>query len=481
MGLEDDGVGGARHHPQGALLLAVDGHEPTAPGPVELVLDEDLATVAGERAPLGHRGVVAPPRGQRAEHRRLGAPCRLGGHRRGHGVEPLGLGRGQRGPELGGVVALEEAGVDVPGPELGVAQHPHEQVPVGGDAVDAGARQGVGEHPGGVLAGGGPGDDLGQHGVVVRRHLGAVLDAAVDAHPGSGGDRESVEAAGRRLPGPRRVLGVQARFDGVAGEGGAEDLGPEGGAFGHLQLQAHEVEPGDALGHRVLDLQPGVHLQEGEAAVGSEDELDGARVHVADGLGGRHRARPELGPARRVQGGRGALLDDLLVAALDGALPLEQVHHRPVDVAEDLHLDVAGPQHVGLDEHGPVAEAGGRLARRRGQRVGERLGALDDAHAPPAPARRRLHEHRPTERGDGVDHGPLEAAPGARATSRRRRRRPRRGSPPWAARARRRRVIVALAASFDPMASITSGGGPTNTSPAAAQARAKPACSARNP
>ena len=42
-------------------------------------------------------------------------------------------------------------------------------------------------------------------------------------------------------------------------------------------------------------------------------------------------------------------------------------------------------------------------------------------------------------------------------------------------------AMVALAASFDPMASITSGGGPTKTSPAATQARAKAASSDRNP
>ena len=42
-------------------------------------------------------------------------------------------------------------------------------------------------------------------------------------------------------------------------------------------------------------------------------------------------------------------------------------------------------------------------------------------------------------------------------------------------------ATVALAASFEPMASMTSGGGPTKTSPAATQARANPASSDRNP
>ncbi len=40
----------------------------------------------------------------------------------------------------------------------------------------------------------------------------------------------------------------------------------------------------------------------------------------------------------------------------------------------------------------------------------------------------------------------------------------------------RRRAVV-----LTPMLSIASGGGPMNTSPARAHARAKPACSAKNP
>ena len=48
---------------------------------------------------------------------------------------------------------------------------------------------------------------------------------------------------------------------------------------------------------------------------------------------------------------RGCLLDDLLVAPLDGALALAQVHHCAVARAEDLHLDVPRVLHVLLQEH----------------------------------------------------------------------------------------------------------------------------------
>ena len=51
-------------------------------------------------------------------------------------------------------------------------------------------------------------------------------------------------------------------------------------------------------------------------------------------------------------------LDDFLMASLDGAVALVQVHHVAVCVAHDLHFDVARLFHVLFDEDGPVAEGG---------------------------------------------------------------------------------------------------------------------------
>ena len=51
----------------------------------------------------------------------------------------------------------------------------------------------------------------------------------------------------------------------------------------HAQLLQHQVGAGHHLGHRVLDLNAGVHLDEVTAfAGGVVDELDGARVLVGD-------------------------------------------------------------------------------------------------------------------------------------------------------------------------------------------------------
>jgi len=67
----------------------------------------------------------------------------------------------------------------------------------------------------------------------------------------------------------------------------------------------HQIEPGDALGDRVLHLQPGVHLEEEEAPVLADDELDRAGRLVVHGFGQRHRpARPS---ALRVASSRNGL------------------------------------------------------------------------------------------------------------------------------------------------------------------------------
>ncbi len=75
----------------------------------------------------------------------------------------------------------------------------------------------------------------------------------------------SSQHPGRGQPPRPRVLGVQAGLDGVADRPPGHrvvDLGGQRRPSGHQQLEADQVEPGDRLGDRVLDLQAGVHLQE---------------------------------------------------------------------------------------------------------------------------------------------------------------------------------------------------------------------------
>ena len=136
-------------------------------------------------------------------------------------------------------------------------------------------------------------------------------------------------------------------------------------------------------------------------------------------------------------------------------------------VADDLHLDVPGGGQQLLDEEICRAERGRGLGRGPLESARQLVGGADDPHAPPAATRDRL-EHdggarsqRAEERGgavevdrpvgsgqDGYRHAP---APGAGPRT------------------------------LSPTSSSTSAGGPTNVTPASAQARANAAFSDRKP
>jgi hypothetical protein len=156
-------------------------------------------------------------------------------------------------------------------------------------------------------------------------------------------------------------------------------------------LPFHQVQAGDGLGHRVLDLQPGVHLHEIEAQVAVVgrlgDELHRAGAHIAHGLGGGHRGRAHLGAARGAHAGRGRFFQHLLVAALHRTVALEEVDALALAVAEDLDLDVPRPRDVALDQHVVVAKAGLGFALAAGQRGGKVFGrSTRRMPLPPPPA-----------------------------------------------------------------------------------------------
>ena len=109
---------------------------------------------------------------------------------------------------------------------------------------------------------------------------------------------------------------------------------------GDLHLRADEIDAGDDLGDRVLDLDPGVHLHEVVGAVGREQAFDRPRRAVAGRARGVDADLPDaVAQLVRHAGGR-RLLDQLLVAALDRAVALAQVDDVAVRVGEHLHLDV---------------------------------------------------------------------------------------------------------------------------------------------
>src|SRR5262249_40203272 len=109
---------------------------------------------------------------------------------------------------------------------------------------------------------------------------------------------------------------------------------------------------------------------------------------------------------------RRGLLEHLLMATLDRALPFAERHDVALLIAEELDLDVPGPLEVPLREDAVVAEGRPRLAPRRLERVRQAVPRTNDAHPAAASSGGRLEQQRKTEllRIAGVDDGNLGLA-----------------------------------------------------------------------
>ncbi len=149
--------------------------------------------------------------------------------------------------------------------------------------------------------------------------------------------------------------------------------------LGDQDLGSDDVDAGDHLRDRVLDLDARIDLDEEPLArVRVEQELDRAGVVVAGRRAEPHRRVADRVPDGRVEPDGRRHLDDLLVPPLHRAVALVEMEHVAVPVAQDLDLDVRGVADVALEEDRAVAERGGRLAaglleaRRPGRRVTRR-------------------------------------------------------------------------------------------------------------
>jgi hypothetical protein len=111
----------------------------------------------------------------------------------------------------------------------------------------------------------------------------------VDAHPRPAGQHELVDHARLRTEVVGRVLGIDPKLDRVAIEPDLLLARGERLAGREANLLGDQVDPGQRLGHRMLDLDPAVDLDEVEVSPRVEQELErpgrlvACRHHRADG------------------------------------------------------------------------------------------------------------------------------------------------------------------------------------------------------
>ena len=151
------------------------------------------------------------------------------------------------------------------GDDVGMAEQRQKEGLVRPTAVDdhPRLRKGPGQASPGFLPVVTPSEDLGDHGVVVRRDLIPLGDAGVDPDARAGRRAKPTDVAGGRRELAVGVFGVQAGLDGMTGCG--RRVAGDALAASDRDLELDQVEAGRELGHGVLDLETGVHLHEVES------------------------------------------------------------------------------------------------------------------------------------------------------------------------------------------------------------------------
>ena len=137
------------------------------------------------------------------------------------------------------------------------------------------------------------------------------------------------------------------------------------------------------------------------AAGDIHQELERAEIGVADVLREPHRGIDDVAAQPIVQGRGGSDLDDLLEAALDAAFALPQMRDAAGQVAEDLHLDVAGAGEELLDVDLGAAERGAGLGPAALEGGLQLVGRQHHPRAATAAAGQRLDDH-PAARAEGA-------------------------------------------------------------------------------
>ena len=166
----------------------------------------------------------------------------------------------------------------------------------------------------------------------------------------------------------------------------------DGFATGDAQLLSDQIHTRHHLSHRMLHLDPGVHLHEVEATAAIQQEFHRSGALVIDASGGSNGGFAHAAAQVGIQGRAGGLLQQFLVTALNRAVPFTQVNHVAVAVGQHLHFHVAGPIDEFLHVEAGVAEGGFRLPLGRFVQALQLAGVRHEAHA------------ATTAAGGGLDH-----------------------------------------------------------------------------
>ena len=287
---------------------------------------------------------------------------------------------------------VDKARRAAPGEKLRMRHELHQEGKVRFDAADAELLQAPLHPPGGVDETSSARGHLDQERIVIRRD-----DCPREGCPGVESDSHAAgrtivpDAAVVRHEVVRGILGRDAALQGKAGRlhgrlRSQADLGiGKGESLGDEDLRFDDIDAGHLFGDRVLDLDPRIDLDEVELSrFGIDQEFDRSGVLVAEVAADGQGCLTQLVADRRIKEWSRCDLDNLLMASLDRAVALVEMHKVPVKVPQKLDFDVAGPHDESFEKDIGGAEGDLRLALRLFERGGELGGRTDDTHATPA-------------------------------------------------------------------------------------------------
>ena len=267
-----------------------------------------------------------------------------------------------------------------------------------GDTFDDRLSQGASGSGDGLLPAGAGDDDLGEHRVEQGGDDITLGNSGLDTDTGAGRPAQASDGAGGGSQATGGVLTGDAQLEAVTAR--LIEL-TEATALCDAQLDLDQVGASDLLGDAVLHLETGVDLQEPHIALGGQEELAGGHPDVVDRLQEATGGLDQTPVDALGQEGCGSLLEELLVASLQGAVAGGDHGETAVAVAGALGLDVT----CGCDE--PLQDEGSAALRRglEGRGGPDLVVVVQDGDAASAATVGALQGHRVAVGGGEGDDG----------------------------------------------------------------------------
>ena len=228
------------------------------------------------------------------------------------------------------------------------------------------------------------GNQFADHRIVIRRHVIARINVAVKTDAGAARCMPSRHSSRTRNK-CEGVFGVDTALDSMAANLDVALFVVQTFAVSHTNLFTYKVNTGNEFCHRMFNLNTGVHFDEVELFVFVQ-EFKRTGTAITDSLTGFDATFAHFFNQFTGHAGSRGFFQNLLVAALHGAIALTQVNGIVEVIGQDLNFDVARIFQEFFHVYGRVAESRLSFLARHGNSVNQCRFSANHAHAASAAA-----------------------------------------------------------------------------------------------